>query len=71
MFLLLPSSELLEEALVVFEDQAQVVDLIFAHRQTLEAHAEGPARVHVRVDAAAGEHLRVDHAGAEHLAISL
>ena len=62
-----PFSELLQEAHVVFEDQAQVADLKAAHRQTLQTHAEGPAGVDVRVDAAALEHLRVDHAGAEDL----
>ena len=61
------SLKLLEEAHIILENEAQVGDLVLAHREALESHAEGPAGVDVRVDAAAGENLGVHHAGAEDL----
>src|SRR5499426_149540 len=39
------SRELSEEAQVVLEEEAQVVDAVLQHRDALDAHPERPARV--------------------------
>ena len=63
-------SELLEEAHVVVEVQAQVGDAVAQHRDPLDAHPEreaGDALGVVAVLAHVLEDVRVDHAGAEDL----
>ena len=59
--------ELLEELQVVLEHQADVVDAILQHGDTLDADAEGEAGILVRVDIAVLQHLAVDDTAAQHL----
>src|SRR4249919_318633 len=61
------SGELLEEAHVVLEEAAQIVDAVTQHREALHAHAEGIAGVFLRIDADVAKHVRMDHAAAQHL----
>src|SRR2546421_5566979 len=60
-------SQLLQEADVVVEEQAQVVDSVAQHRQPVDAHAEGVSRVLLRIDPHARKLVRVHHSRAEHL----
>src|SRR5262249_7645861 len=60
-----PSSELLEEAQVVLEEQADVRDAVLEHLDPLRAHPEREALVALRVEPTVLEHDRVDHAGTE------
>src|SRR5688572_19962942 len=60
------SCELAQEAHVVVEEAAQVVDAIAQHREALDAEAEGEAGVAFRIDADVAQHARMDHAAAEH-----
>ena len=59
--------ELLEELQVVLEHQADVVDAVLQHGDTLDADAESEAGVLVRVDVAVLEDFAVDDAAAQHL----
>src|SRR5688572_5825903 len=52
-------SELLEEAQVAVEEQAQVVDAVAEHRQALEAGAEREADVALGVEAEIADHRRM------------
>src|SRR5665213_710337 len=61
------SSELGEELQIVLEEEAQVVHAVFQHREAVEAHAEGEARVRGRIDAAVAQHLGMHHPGARAL----
>src|SRR3954466_7740181 len=56
--------ELFEEAEVVFDEEADVVDAVLAHGDAFDAEAEGPAGVNFRIDFAVGEDVGVDHAAA-------
>ena len=56
--------ELFEETQVVFEEQTQVVDLVFQHGDTLDTHAEGKTCVFLWVNAARNQDVRVAHAAA-------
>ena len=56
-----------EELQVVLEHQADVVDAILQHGDTLDADAEGETGILVRVDIAVLQHLAVDNAAAQHL----
>src|SRR5688572_28191560 len=56
-----------EEADVVLEEVADVADAVAEHREAVDAHAEGEARVARGVVAHALEHDRVHHAAAEDL----
>src|SRR5688500_15580114 len=60
-------SELAEEADVVLDEQADVVDAVLAHGDPLDAEAEGPAGVFFGVDAARLEDVGVDHPAAAEL----
>ncbi len=60
-------AELLEEAQIVVEEQAQVVDAVAQHRQALHAHAEGITGVLLGIDTDRGEHIRMHHAAAQQL----
>src|SRR5262249_49243100 len=63
-----PSSaahELVEEAEVVLEEQAQVVDPVPEHRDALGTHPEREALVPLRVQAPVAERDRVDHPGSQ------
>src|SRR6185369_15470445 len=51
------SGELLQEAQVAVEEQAQVLDAVAEHGQALEAGAEGEADVLLRVEAEVAHHL--------------
>ena len=51
--------KLFQEPDIVFKDQPQVGDLELAHGQALQAHAEGPAGIDLRVDAAHLQHTGV------------
>src|SRR6188508_50245 len=65
-----PSRELLQEADVVLEEDAQVWDAVLEHRNALDAHSEReplhPLGV-VAILLDEPEHVRVDHAGPEDL----
>jgi len=65
----IPSSQLklFQELQVVLEEQPQVVDAIFQHGDALHTHAEGEARVLLRVDAAGNEDVGVAHAATQNL----
>src|SRR5690349_7396225 len=59
------SSELLQEAQVVLEEQPQVRDAVLEHLDPLGAHPEGEALVALRVEPAVLQHDRMDHARTE------
>src|SRR5690606_8018750 len=61
------SGELPQEAAVVFEEAAQVVDAVAQHGQAFNAQAEGEAGVALGVDADVAQHVRMHHAAAQHL----
>src|SRR6202012_2210037 len=50
--------KLFEEAQIVLEEQAHVIDAIAQHRQPVDAGAEGIAAVALRIDTARLEHVR-------------
>ena len=52
--------ELLEEADVVFGEEAEVLDAVLDHRETLDAHAEGKPLAGFGIVADVAEHIRVD-----------
>src|SRR5699024_288199 len=54
--------ELAQEAQVVLEHQADVVDAVLEHRDALKPDAERKAGVDFRVDAAVAQHVVVHHA---------
>ena len=56
-----------EEAQVVVEEEADVVDAVLEHGDSLDAHAERPASHGLGVVAHVPEHVRVHHARAEDL----
>src|SRR5919198_3478588 len=56
------SPELLQEAEVVFQEQAQVRDAVLEHLDSLRSHAERETLVALRIEAAVLEYDRVDHA---------
>ena len=56
----------LQEAQIVLEERAQVVDAVAQHRKAFHAQAEGKAGVALRIDAAVAQHVRMHHAAAEH-----
>src|SRR5690606_30398065 len=60
-------AELRQEPQVVVEEQAQVIDAIAQHGQTLHAHAEGEALEFLGIDAGHAQHVRVHHAAAHDL----
>src|SRR5690606_7289523 len=53
-----PSRELPEEAQVVLEIHADVVDVVTQHRQAIDAHAEGVAGVSLGIDVHRPQHVR-------------
>ena len=59
--------ELAEEAHVVFEIEPQVAHAVFEHGDTFDAHAEGEARIFLRIDAVGLQYVGVDHAAAQNL----
>src|SRR5260221_2809458 len=61
------ASELRENPGIVLEQQANIGDSVADHREALHAHAEGEARVSLRVDPRVRKDVRVDHPSAEHL----
>src|SRR5207244_11418606 len=61
------SDELAEEAQVVLEEEADVVDAVLEHRDPLDAHAERPPRDRLGIVPHIAEHLRVDHPRAQDL----
>ena len=62
-----PRGELLEEAQVVLEEEADVVDAVLEHGHALDAHAERPARDLFRVVADVAQHVGMHHARAQDL----
>ena len=58
--------ELLQEAHVVFEEQAQVLHAIAKHGEAFNTETEGITGVFGGVDAGVFEHLRVNHAAAQY-----
>jgi len=63
----LATLELVEEAEVVFEEPADVGDLVLTHGEPFDAEAEGPAGVLLAVDADGVEDVGVDGASPAHL----
>ena len=59
--------ELIQEAHIVFGEEAQVVHLIFQVRDAFHTHTEGITLVHLRIDAVRLKYRRVDHAAAQDL----
>lgn len=59
--------ELVEESQVIFEEQADVGDVVFSHGEPFYAEAEGPAGVSFAVYAYSVEYVRINHAAAAHL----
>ena len=59
--------ELLEEAGVVLEIEADVVGLVLEHGHALDAETEGKAGIFLAVDAAVLQHVGIHHAAAEDL----
>src|SRR5258708_2418344 len=59
--------KLLEESDIVFNEQADVSDAVFAHGYAFDAETEGPAAVLFGVDVAGFEDVGVDHAAAAEL----
>ena len=57
--------ELFEEADVVLEEEAQVLDAVLEHRDALDTHAQGETGVTVGIDAVQGQDIRVHHAASE------
>src|SRR5438552_1157754 len=64
---LAPLSKLLQEANIVAEEVAYVVDVVLQHGGALDAHAEGEAGELARVVAAVAQDDGMDHAGAGNL----
>src|SRR5688572_11993154 len=60
------SCELAQEAHVVVEKTAQVIDTVAQHREALDTETEGEAGVTLRIDADVAQDVRMDHAAAEH-----
>src|SRR5215472_3643270 len=61
------SGELLQEAEIVLEKDADVVDAMAQHRDAVESEAPRPAGEFFRIVACRAEHVRVDHPAAAHL----
>ena len=59
------SLKLFQKPHIVFEEEAQVVDLEFEHGDSFDAHSKGKAGVFVAIDVAVFENLRVNHAAAK------
>jgi len=59
-------SELVEEAKVVLEEQANVGDAVLAHGKAFDAESEGPAGVLFAVDADGVKDVRIYHTAAAH-----
>ena len=59
--------ELPQEAQIVLEEQAQIVDAVAQHRQAIRSHAEGEALVALRIDADCAQHVRMHLARARDL----
>ncbi|RMO19822.1 hypothetical protein ALQ47_05273 [Pseudomonas cichorii] len=57
-------AKLRQEPQVVVEEQAQIIDAVTQHCQTLDTHAESKALELFRVDAGHAQHVRVDHSAA-------
>src|SRR5688572_16115981 len=62
-----PQLELPQEAEVVFDEVADVVDAVFPHGDALDAEAEGPAGIDFGVHVAGREDVGMDHAAAAEL----
>src|SRR5262245_33312344 len=60
-------AKLFQEAQVVTEEIANIVDAVFQHGNTLRPHAEGKAAKHLRVIATIAEHLGMHHTGSKNL----
>ena len=60
-------SELLEEAKVVREEQANVVEIELARGEPIDAKSEGESREALRVDADRSKYVRMHHSRAAHL----
>ena len=60
-------AELRQEAQIVVEEEAQVVDPVAQHGQALGAHAKGEALVLLWIDAGHAQDVGVDHSAAQHL----
>ena len=59
--------ELIEEAQIVLEEQADVGDAVLSHGESLDTETESPAGVFFAINADGVEHVRVHHAAAAHL----
>ena len=61
------SNKLFQEPDVIFTEEAQVVDLVFQHGYSFDAHTESIAGIFITVDAAIFKQVRVHHSAAEDL----
>ena len=66
-FLLQCRVELVQEAHVVLEVEAQVLHAVLQHGDTLNTHTEGEARVLLRVDTTCLQYVRVNHTATHNL----
>src|SRR3954447_209428 len=60
-----PWLEALQEAHVVLEEDAQILDAVAQHRDPVRAHPEREALVPLRIEAAVAQHDRMNHSGTE------
>src|SRR4030095_15349186 len=60
-------AKLFQEAEVVAEEVANIVDAVFQHGNTLRPHAEGKPAKHLGVIAPIAEHLGMHHTGSKNL----
>ena len=61
------SSELFQKPLVIFEQDANVVYSVAKHCDSINAHAEGIARVFLRIYIDRFQYIRIDHAASKYL----
>ena len=59
--------ELVEEAHVVLEVEAEVTHTILQHCDTLNSHTKGKARIDLRVDTVGLQDIRIYHTAAHNL----
>src|SRR6267142_4514813 len=59
--------ELLQKPQIVLDKMPNVVDAVLSHGDAIDAEAEGPAGINLRIDFAGGENIGMDHAAAAQL----
>src|ERR1700722_8820177 len=61
------SRKLLQKLQIVLEEQAQIIDAIAQHGETVDSHAEGIALPAFAVDARSLENIRMNHPAPQYL----